>query len=77
MTLKKRTLRRMSPLQRDVGKLLNELDSVRRKLRNKLEKIGDLETYARAYLKGTPQPSGLGRAMTKEETDQEIKRLFG
>lgn len=49
MAFRKRTLRGMMPVVREGAKLLNELDSVRRRMRLWLAKVEDAESIARAY----------------------------
>jgi hypothetical protein len=51
MAYKKKTLRRMHPTTRRYARILNELDSVLRRLRNLTEEIGRLELDSRALYK--------------------------
>ena len=51
MTLRKRTLRRMPPETRKVARLVNELESVERRLKNLLPSIQRMEVWERAELR--------------------------
>lgn len=51
MAYRKATLRKLPPVTRKVAKLLNELESIHRKLRNALPQIEGLERWHRADLK--------------------------
>lgn len=48
MAYKKKTLRRMQPITRRYARVINDLDSVLRRLRNLTEEIGRLEADSRA-----------------------------
>lgn len=49
MPLRRKTLRRMSPVTRDGFKLLADVESLERRLRNYLQRVQDLEGDARAF----------------------------
>jgi dsDNA-specific endonuclease/ATPase MutS2 len=51
MTYRKRTLRRMPEHTRKLAKLIGELESVARRLKNELEHVERLERWYRADLK--------------------------
>jgi hypothetical protein len=51
MAYKKKTLRRMQPITRRYARIINELDSVLRRLRNLTEDIARLELDSRALYK--------------------------
>ena len=48
MAYKKKTLRRMQPITRRYARVINDLDSVLRRLHNLTEEIGRLELDSRA-----------------------------
>ncbi len=48
---RKSTLRRMLPKTREIGRLLNELESVHRRLTNRLDAIQTMEADSRALSK--------------------------
>lgn len=49
MALRKKTLRRLSPLTRDGFRLLADLESVQRRLRHYLERVQEAEGAALVY----------------------------
>ena len=51
MTYRKKTLRRMQPITRRYSRIINELDSVLRRLENLTEDIARLEADSRALYK--------------------------
>jgi hypothetical protein len=51
MTYRRKTLRRMQPLTRRYARVLNELDSALRRLRNLTEEMARLELDSRALYK--------------------------
>ena len=51
MAYRKKTLRRMQPVTRRYARIINELDSVLRRLRNLTEDIARLEADSRALYK--------------------------
>ena len=51
MAYRKKTLRRMQPVTRRYARVLNDLDSVLRRLRNMTEEIGRIELDSRALYK--------------------------
>lgn len=55
MGFRKSTLRRMSPVQRKVAKLIGDNESVARRLKNLLPEIGRLELDAQS-LRNQQQP---------------------
>ena len=64
MAYRKKTLRRLTPEARKLAKLIGELESVSRKLKNLVPIVERLEVDLRAelkrqaYYKGKPQPTG-------------------
>ena len=44
MAFRKLTVRRMKPVTREGAKILNDLDSLRRRMKNWLAKVDDIET---------------------------------
>ena len=48
MAYRKLTIRRMRPVTREGAKILNDLDGIRRRLKNWLAKVEDIETDSRA-----------------------------
>jgi hypothetical protein len=48
MAYRKLTIRRMKPVAREGAKILNDLDSIRRRMKNWLAKVEDIEMDARA-----------------------------
>jgi len=48
MAYRKLSLRRMKPITREGARILNDLDSVRRRLKNYLAKVEDIEIDSRA-----------------------------
>ena len=66
MAYKRRTLRRMAPKTRDLGKLVNDLESVTRRLKNYLYEVEQLEMdsralkHARVATSKLPQEFGTG-----------------
>lgn len=48
MAHRKATLRKLTPLQREYARLLNDLDGLRRRFKNFESKIGELEHDSRA-----------------------------
>jgi len=52
MAYRKLTIRRMRPVTREGAKILNDLDSLRRRMKNYLTKVEDVELDARALAKG-------------------------
>ena len=52
---KKKTLRHMQPVTRRYARIINDLDSVTRRLRNLTEEIARLELDSRALLTATRQ----------------------
>lgn len=48
MAFRKRTLRNMSPVTRELARLINELDSIERRAKNLLEKVRRNELDAKA-----------------------------
>jgi hypothetical protein len=54
-TMRKKTLRRLPPVTREYGKLLNQLDSLSRKFKNRLPEIQRMEADSRA-LAGARNP---------------------
>jgi hypothetical protein len=51
MAYRKKTLRQMQPITRRYARIINELDSALRRLRNLTEEIGRLELDSRALYK--------------------------
>jgi hypothetical protein len=51
MAYKKKTMRKMYPLTRNYARLINDLESVARRLKNLKPKIDDLEFQARSLAK--------------------------
>ncbi len=51
MAFKSKTTRRMPPLTRKVAKLINEMDSIKRRLKNLVPEIQTAELYQRAQQK--------------------------
>lgn len=51
MALRKKTLRKMTPKARKIGKLLGELESVATRLKNMLPEIQDMEMWQSAEKK--------------------------
>jgi len=47
MGYRKLTIRRMKPVTREGAKILNDLDSLRRRMKNWLTKVDDIETDSR------------------------------
>ena len=48
MAYKKGTIRRMTPEARKLAKMVNELDSVQRRLKNYVEVVRELELWAKS-----------------------------
>ena len=61
MAYRKLTIRRMRPVTREGAKILNDLDGIRRRLKNWLAKVEDIETDSRALdrMSRTYFPRGL------------------
>ena len=55
MPMRKKTLRRMSPQARKLAKLIGDLESVTRRLKNYLADVQELELWARAAQKADAQ----------------------
>ena len=51
MAYRKLTIRRMKPVTREGAKILNDLDGIRRRMKNWLAKVEDIETDSRALAK--------------------------
>lgn len=49
----RKTLRKMPPHTRKMARMLNELESVHRRLRNQMDSLQTLELYARASMRAT------------------------
>ena len=70
MAYRKRTLRRMPEHTRKLAKLIGELESIVKRLKNELVNVEELERWQRAelkrqaYYKVKPQPCGLGLSNT-------------
>jgi len=60
MALRKKTLRKMSPTTRKVARLIGELSSVERRLKNLLPEIRNIEFESQALRNGNQinQPEG-------------------
>ena len=56
MTYRKKTLRTMMPRTRQLARLVNDLESVQRRLKNFVDLVGDLELDARALVKRALEP---------------------
>lgn len=65
MAYRKRTIRRLPAFTRRYARLVNELDSVTRRLKNMTEEIARLEHDSRALFKSTEHHSN------KEVTDEQ------
>jgi hypothetical protein len=50
--MRKKTLRKMTPLARELGKLMNDLQSARRRIKTIIGKLTDLEAEKLATKKG-------------------------
>lgn len=48
MAYRKLTIRRMKPVTREGARILNDLDNIRRRMKNWLAKVDDIETDSRA-----------------------------
>jgi len=68
MAYRKLTIRRMRPVTREGAKILNDLDGIRRRMKNWMIKVEDLEMYtsaqvciekAREKARNTPPPAAL------------------
>jgi len=66
MPLRKKTLRRMPPETRKVAKLVNDLASVERRLKNLLPTIQRMEVWERADLKRQAAQEESQRRLRKE-----------
>ena len=51
MPIHKKTLRKMPPKTREMARLTNELESVLRRLRNRLSAMASMERWERAEMK--------------------------
>lgn len=51
MAYRKATLRRLPPETRKLARLINDLDSIERRLKNYLETVRELELWAKAAKK--------------------------
>ena len=56
MALRKKTLRKLPPTARKVARMIAELESVSRRLKNLLEDLARLERESQALWKAHPQP---------------------
>jgi hypothetical protein len=68
MAYRKLTIRRMRPVTREGAKILNDLDGIRRRMKNWMIKVEDLEMYtsaqacierAREKATNTPPPADI------------------
>jgi len=50
MAYRKLTIRRMRPVTREGAKILNDLDGIRRRMKNWMIKVEDLEMYTSAQV---------------------------
>ena len=62
MAYRKLTIRRMKPVTREGAKILNDLDGIRRRMKNWLTKVDDIEMDSRALdamnrAKAAPPPA--------------------
>jgi len=68
MAYRRKTLRQMPEHTRKLARLIGELESVSRRLKNELANIEDIERFYRieqkrqAYYKQKPQPCELGQS---------------
>ena len=67
MALRRKTLRRLSPLTRDGFKLLADLESVERRLRNYLARVQEAESDAATYHAAKRNANGTHAPLDFEE----------